>query len=83
VSEQVFVKLLTLAALALVVWSAVAHPLGAHGEKRLYRVQLYDTLWSIASDHYGGDVREAIWRIEEANGIDDATIRPGETIVLP
>jgi hypothetical protein len=65
------------------VWTVAARPLGAHGERTLYRVQPYDTLWTIASSHYEGDVREAIWRIERTNDLADATIRPGEVIVLP
>jgi nucleoid-associated protein YgaU len=78
-----FGKVLAVAGLALVVWSTSARPLGAHGDRTLYRVQPYDTLWTIASSHYGGDVREAIWQIQQANHIADATIRPGQTIVLP
>ena len=58
-------------------------PSGAHGDKTYYRVQPYDTLWTIASSHYGGDVREAIWRIQQANHISDATIQPGERLLLP
>jgi len=78
-----FAKVLGLAGLALAVWSMTAHPLGAHGDRKVYRVQPYDTLWTIASSHYGGDVRDAIWRIQEANDLADATIHPGQTIVLP
>jgi len=78
-----FVKLFVLAGLALVFWSVAAHPTGAHGPRTVYRVQPYDTLWTIASAHYGGDVREAIWRIQEANHLGGATIRPGEKLVLP
>jgi hypothetical protein len=78
-----FGKVFVLAGLALVAWSVGARPLGAHGDKTFYRVQPHDTLWTIAASHYGGDVRAAIWRIEQANDLADATIRPGETIVLP
>ncbi len=49
----------------------------------MYRVQPYDTLWTIASTHYGGDVREAIWEIQRANHLPGATIHPGEALVLP
>jgi nucleoid-associated protein YgaU len=72
-----------LAGIALLVWSAVARPSGAHGHKTVYRVQPYDTLWTIASTHYGGDVRDAIWRIENANQLSGTDISPGETLVLP
>ena len=82
-----FVKLLTrtalIAALALVVWSVVARPSGAHGPKTLYRVRPYDTLWTIASTHYGGDVRDAIWQIQTANHLGGTGISPGEVLVLP
>jgi len=79
-----FVKAFAIAGLALVLWSVLARPLGAHGDPTVYRVQPYDTLWTIASAHYGGtDVREAIWRIQQANHLTDATIHPGEKLVLP
>lgn len=78
-----FVKVFVLAGLALLVWSAVARPSGAHGHKVTYRVHAYDTLWTIAASHYGGDVRDAVWQIEHANGLAGASIRPGQTLVLP
>jgi hypothetical protein len=78
-----FVKLLALAAAALLAWSVVPHQSGAHARKTVYRVQAYDTLWTIASSHYGGDVREAIWQIEQANHLAGRVIHPGEAIVLP
>ena len=78
-----FVKVLVIAGLALLVWSAVARPSGAHGHKLTYRVQAYDTVWTIASAHYGGDVRDAVWRIQSANHLAGAAIRPGQTLVLP
>ena len=77
------VKLFSVLGAAAVLLSIAARPLGAHGEKTLYRVQPHDTLWSIAAAHYAGDAREAIWEIQRANGLDGATIRPGETLVLP
>jgi nucleoid-associated protein YgaU len=78
-----FVKLLTLAGLALVVWSMTARPSGAHGHKVVYRVHAYDTLWTIASAHYAGDVRGAVWRIQNANHLGSTAISPGQTLVLP
>jgi hypothetical protein len=79
----VFAKALLLAALAVVVWAVAARPLGAHGDRTLYRVAPYDTLWTIASAHYAGDVRDGVWRIEQANHLGDPTIHPGEVLVLP
>jgi hypothetical protein len=78
-----FAKALLLAILALLAWGAVARPLGAHGQKALYRVRPYDTLWTIASTHYAGDTRDAVWRIEGANHIRGTTIRAGEVLLLP
>jgi nucleoid-associated protein YgaU len=46
-------------------------------------VRAYQTLWTIAASHYGGDVRDAIWRIEQANRLSGADIRVGQTLVLP
>jgi nucleoid-associated protein YgaU len=78
-----FAKVIVLAASALVLWSVTARPSGAHGHKVTYRVQAYDTLWTIASAHYGGDVRSAVWQIQNANHLAGAGIRPGELLVLP
>ncbi len=72
-----------LAALALVAWSVLARPSGAHGPRTVYRVRPYDTLWTIAEHRYGGDPRAAIWQIERANHLAGGAIYPGETLVLP
>ena len=78
-----FVKIFLIVGAALLVWSAVARPSGAHGHRVTYRVQAYDTLWTIAAAHYGGDVRGAVWQIQHANHLAGGTIRPGEMLVLP
>ena len=77
------IHIVALAAAVLVVWSIAARPSGAHGPKTYYRVKPYDTLWSIAQSHYGGDVRNAIWQIQQANHLDGSEIAPGERLVLP
>jgi LysM repeat protein len=46
-------------------------------------VHRYETLWSIAQAHYAGDTRDAIWRIQRANHLADATVVPGQKLVLP
>jgi hypothetical protein len=46
-------------------------------------VKPHETLWSIASRHYAGDVRDAIWRIEQANHLHSADVAVGQKIVLP
>ena len=74
---------LVLAAAVLVVWSVAARPSGAHGPKTYYRVKPYDTLWSIAQSHYGGDVRNAIWEIQQTNHLGGSGIAPGQRLLLP
>jgi len=76
-------RTLALAGMALLVWSVLARPSGAHGPRTLYRVQPYDTLWTIAADHYAGDPRGGIWQIERANHLSGGAIFPGESLVLP
>ena len=78
-----FVKLLGLVFAGLVVWAIAAHSSDGAGKAQLYTVKQYDTLWSIASSHYGGDPRAAIYRLEERNGLAGAVVRPGQKLVLP
>jgi nucleoid-associated protein YgaU len=78
-----FVRILVLAGIAVLVWSAAARSSQAHGAKQVVTVKPYDTLWTIAERHYGGDMRAAIWRIEQANHLRGADIRAGQRLVLP
>ena len=78
-----FARALIILAVAVLVWSAFVRPLAAHGPKQVYVVEPYDTLWTIASTHYAGDARDAIYRIEQANHLAGATLQPGERLVLP
>jgi nucleoid-associated protein YgaU len=78
-----FVRILLFAGIVVLVWSAVARSSQAHGARQVVTVRSYDTLWSIAQSHYGGDVRDAIWRIERANQLPGADIHVGQTLVLP
>jgi LysM repeat protein len=48
-----------------------------------YTVKPGDTLWSIASTHYAGDPRDAIYRIAKRNDVANGVIVPGERLVLP
>jgi len=77
------IHILALAGAVLVVWSIAARPSGAHGPKTYYRVKPYDTLWSIAQSHYGGDVRGAVWQIQQVNHLGGSGIAPGERLLLP
>jgi LysM repeat protein len=74
--------ILLLTTAALVVAVAARQSSGAAHQQR-YRVKAGDTLWSIAAAHYAGDPREAVWKIERRNHLDDASIQPGELLVLP
>jgi nucleoid-associated protein YgaU len=78
-----FVRILLIVGMAVLVWSALARSSDAHGAKQVVTVHPYETLWSIAQQHYGGDVRDAIWRIEKANHLPGADVRVGQSLVLP
>ena len=78
-----FVRILLIVGMAVLVWSAMARSSNAHGAKQVVTVRAYDTLWSIAEQHYGGDVRDAIWQIEKANHLPSADVRVGQKLVLP
>lgn len=80
---RLVIRTLALAGVAVLVWSAVARPSVAHGRKVVVRVHAYDTLWTIAQAHYSGDVRDAVWRIEQANHLRGAPLVPGQRLVLP
>jgi hypothetical protein len=79
----VFGRILILVGAAVLLWSVTARTSQAHGAKQVVTVKPYDTLWSIAQHHYGGDVRDAIWRIERANHLPGADVTVGERLVLP
>ena len=53
------------------------------GPERTLVVRPGDTLWSIAVRTYSGDPREGVWKLERRNHLADATIVPGERLVLP
>jgi nucleoid-associated protein YgaU len=78
-----FAKMLLVAfALALVV-AVSARTSDSAGPEQRYVVKRYDTLWSIATSHYAGDPREAVWRIERRNDLSGSTITPGQVLRLP
>jgi hypothetical protein len=78
-----FVRIAVLVGLALLVWTVAARSSSAHGARQVVTVHRYETLWSIAQAHYAGDTRDAIWRIERANHLADATVVPGQKLLLP
>ena len=77
-----FGRVLILVAVAVFLWAAFARSSDASEPERRYVVQPYDTLWSIASDDYA-DPREGVWEIRQRNGLEEATIVPGQVLVLP
>jgi nucleoid-associated protein YgaU len=78
-----FVRIVLIVGMAVLVWSAMARSSNAHGAKQVVTVRAYETLWSIAQQHYAGDVRDAVWQIEQANHLRGADVRVGQTLVLP
>ena len=71
----------TLLALALVLSNARAA--GEAGAELRYVVKPGDTLWSIAGERYGGDLRRGVWRVQEHNGLTSAALTPGTVLFLP
>jgi LysM repeat protein len=78
-----FARTLIVVGIAILAWSALARSSNAHGTKQVVTVRPYETLWTIAQQHYAGDVRDAIWRIEQANHLRSADVRVGQKLVLP
>jgi hypothetical protein len=76
-------RIFLLVSAAVLVWSVAARSSAAHGSRQVLTVRPSQTLWSIAAAHYGGDLREAVWRIERANHLHGADIRAGQRLVLP
>ncbi len=73
---------------AIIACLALAVAWGAHrssgaGLEQLYVVQPGDTLWAIASSHYGGDPREGVWRLEDENHLAGSLVTPGQRLRLP
>jgi LysM repeat protein len=78
-----FARATLLLALAALIVAVAARQSSGAGHPQIYVVKPGDTLWSIAAAHYGGDPREGTWEIQHANHLGDATIQPGERLVLP
>lgn len=76
-------RMLVVAGTVLVLWALFANDSGASGPAERYTVRPGDTLWSIAVEHFRGDPREGVWKLEERNRLRSATIVPGQVLVLP
>jgi hypothetical protein len=79
----VFVRIVIVLGVCLVLWAVFVRPSEGAGGEQAYVVRPADTLWSIAAARYAGDPREAIWRIQERNGLDDTLLVPGQRLILP
>ena len=78
-----FGRVLLVGVMAVVIWAIVAHSSSGSGNARHYVVEPRDTLWTIAVRTYGGDPREGVWKIREANHLTGTLLRPGERLTLP
>jgi LysM repeat protein len=73
---------IVLASAALAVGLAARSSHGA-GPERSYVVKPTDTLWSIATRTYAGDVREGVWKLEQRNHLRSTTLTPGQVLRIP
>ena len=78
-----FVRILVIGLIAVVAWAGFARTSEGAGPEQVYVVRPADTLWSIAATHYAGDPREAIWELQERNGLAGTTLTPGQRLILP
>jgi nucleoid-associated protein YgaU len=78
-----FAKTLLIAFALVLVVAVFARTSDSAGPEGRYVVKRYDTLWSIASSHYSGDPRGAVWKIEHRNHLSGSTITPGQVLRLP
>jgi LysM repeat protein len=78
-----FAKFLIVLLLAALAVGLVAHTSQGAGRERTYVVKPTDTLWSIASRSYAGDVREGVWKLQQRNHLATATLVVGQKLVLP
>ena len=78
-----FAKALTLLLLATLVAAVAVRQSAGGGRPLVYVVRPADTLWAIAATHYAGDPREALFAIQDRNGLHGTLIRPGERLILP
>jgi nucleoid-associated protein YgaU len=78
-----FARILVLVLVVTLAWAVAARATSAAGAERAYTVRSGDTLWSIATERYGGDPRRGIWKIEQRNGLAGGPLRVGQRLVLP
>ncbi|HXV34873.1 MAG TPA: LysM peptidoglycan-binding domain-containing protein [Gaiellaceae bacterium] len=75
--------ILLLCAVSGVLLLAVARPSSGSAPEERYVVRAGDTLWELASERYGGDPRDGVWRIRERNGLHGTMLAAGTVLYLP
>jgi LysM repeat protein len=78
-----FVKLMLLTVLVAAAVGGIARPSESAQPVRHYTVRSGDTFWSIAASRYGGDPREAVWRLQRRNPHVARGLQPGDVLTLP
>jgi LysM repeat protein len=78
-----FGRVVIVVVVAVLVWAVLARDTGAGPTPQRHTVQAGETLWSIAAARYGGDPRAGVWRLQQANRLDDPTITPGQRLLIP
>jgi hypothetical protein len=78
-----FARILVVVLAGALLWAVFARSTGAGSAPERYRVRAGDSLWSIAVERYAGDPRAGVWKLERANGLQGATILPGQVLLLP
>lgn len=74
-----FIALVLVGLLAL----TIPRPSSGAADEARYVVRPGDTLWRLATEHFGGDPREGVWRITERNRLTGASLQPGMILYLP
>jgi hypothetical protein len=76
--------LIAAAACALSLLLSYAAPSSGASHPHMHDVRAGETLWSIAEHAYpSSDPRDAVYRIEQANGMHDSGIAAGQVLTLP
>ena len=78
-----FARIVVVVFVAVLLWAVFARDTDAGPPRQYYTVRAGDTLWSIADANFAGDPREGVWELQRRNGLDGATIVPGQRLALP